>query len=530
MSDQDAEPRLDGQRVWLVTDGTAETEGWAEPLATALRDGGAASVDVLGVSGVLTLTARGLLEQGADVLARTLRFTRRGEPDTDAAAAVRHGRPDVVIADNPTVLRTLEVVRDTTRVGSVHIGLVPHYEPLESWHGARADAFIAPDTEQLAALRRPNMSEAALQVAGPPLPPGFDRELDRSALREEFGFGDDATVVLVDAVGLDGPLLDRIVFQLSVVRGGVVPVFYYGHDRNAADVLRHAAATHALEARMFGHVDALEEFVVVADVMIVGPECPRVAAYLAQHRPLLAVDPAASTTVPARTGAMVVLADVMTLGEIVGRIVTGGVAQEHVDAARELGRPQGTADVAAAVAAIWTSRATLVDVTPRAPVSPSTPAPAPRGRAGRFEDIGAGADTAQQLTPLSRAAAKEQLAALIVEERRVEADVTALARERDRWLQRLELAREAADDELIGVAGDRAEELNAQIRTLNERLASIESQKDLVRRRAAIGRPSAPEAKRGGTADPYEDRFRDLERKGDIDRLRRRAEGGDEDA
>ena len=79
---------LDGVRLWLVTDGTADSLGWQTALVDALRLLGAASVDVLGVSGMLGVTARGLLEQGADKVARTLRFSRRGHPDASANDAV----------------------------------------------------------------------------------------------------------------------------------------------------------------------------------------------------------------------------------------------------------------------------------------------------------------------------------------------------------------------------------------------------------------------------------------------------------
>lgn len=524
-------PRLDGARVWIVTDGTAEHEGWQAPLVAALRRAGAGTVDVHGVSGALTLTARGLLEQGADRLARLLRFARPGEPDADAHDAFATGRPDLVIADHPGVLRTLEVIRDTTRVPAVHIGLLSDQGAPEPWVGARADAFVAPDADALAAVRRPGLSDVALQPAGPPVPEGFDRPLDRTAIRAEFGFGDDDRVVLVDAREMPPALIDRVVFQLSVVKSPFTPVFSYGRNGEAAEVLRQAASAHGLKARMFGLVDQPERYHVVADVVIASPNHPLIPAWLAQHRPLLLLGPVGGAFGPVRAGAAVPIGDVMLLAEIVERIAAEGVSESHAAAARDLGRPEANDDIATAIARIWAGRSSL-----RASAPP--PAEAEGGTAAprRFEEIGAASATPETLSPLTRAAAREQLAALIMEERRIENEVGELARERDRWLRRVELAEEHGDTDLLAIARRTVEDTLGRLGTLNQRLTGLQDQKDLVRRRAALSQPRRPAAAPGTSAPPeagggldVERRFRELELRGDMDRLRRKAHGDDED-
>ena len=516
---------LGGARVWLVTDGTAESAGWLDPLVQSLRDTGAGTVDVLGVSGVLGFTARGILEQGADKIARTLRLSRKGESDSNAIEALERARPDVVLVDQPALLRTLEVVRQATSAAPIHIGLISTYDAPTEWEPARSDAFIAPEPMQLDPLRRPGMSDSALRAAGPPLPPGFDRALDRAAIRQDFGYTDDDTVVLIDTSTMTARLIDAVVFQISVVKEPIEVLFYYGRNLDAADVLRQSSAAHGLKANMFGHLDALEEYFVIADMVVIGAANPLVPCYLALHRPLLAIDPSAHTSVPSRAGALVALHDATDLAVILEEIAVQGVPEGHIESAVRMGHPQGTKEVADAVAAVWAARETLTERIQPPPPS----APVETGRGSRFETIGdaPASAPARNLAPLSKAAAKEQLAALIMEERKLDGELSDLTRQRDKWLGRLELAEESGETDLADMARERTGVLTDDIARLNDRRTAIADQKDIIRQRvASSGRQLREQARdERSVGSDYERRFRELEMGRDMRRLRKRASG-----
>ena len=508
---------LAGARVWLVTDGTAESAAWQEPWTDALRAAGAASVDALSVSGVLGWTARGLLEQGAEKVARTLRLARRGEPDASAFDALAKANPDLLIADHPGTFRTLEVIRDTMRGQALHVGLLTPPCELEAWRGARADAFIAADAPAIDAVRRPGMSDVALQVAGPPIPRGFEPRTDRDERRTRFGFGADDRVVLIDVDGTDAADVDRWMFQASLYADGIIPLFYYGRDHHAADVLRQSAAVHGLSARMFGHVDDLGAYAIVADLVVTGPNCTRVASYLALDRPVVSFDPRLDDTAWVREGAVARVVDAAGLGSVLARVAGEGVPESHAQAANRAVGPSPTEDVVAALGRIWEARSHLREaiVPMHAKAAPSA------ASADRFEAIGATQDPSS--APLSRAAAKEQLAALILDERRVEAELAEKVKARDRWMGRLRLAESHGENDLVAVASGRVEAVGAEVRGLGERLDAIRLEKDRVRRRA-LARPAEPATPAAPADAPdVESRFRALEMRDDLDRLRRRA-------
>lgn len=509
---------LAGTRVWLVTDGTAESAAWQEPWTEALRLAGAASVDVLSVSGVLGWTARGLLEQGAEKVARTLRLARRGEPDASAFDAIARANPDLLVADHPGTFRTLEVIRDTMRGQALHVGLVTPPCDLEAWRGARADAFIATDALAIDVVRRSGMSSAALQVAGPPIPQGFGPRSDRTARRERFGFAPDARVLLVDVDGSDGAEIDRWMFQASLHADRLVPLFYYGRDHQAADVLRQSAAVHGLSARMFGHVDDLGSYAIISDVVVTGPACSRVASYLALDLPVVSFDARLDLTSWVQSGAVARIGDAAALGSVLAQVAADGVPAAHRQAATAAVSTHPTADTVAALGRIWAARANLREaIVPLHPQATASSAPA-----DRFEAIGEVSD--QAAAPLSRAAAKEQLAALILDERRVEAELADKVKARDRWMGRLRLAETHGETDLVEVASVRVEAIGAEVRGLGERLDAIRVEKDRIRRRAAARPAAEPAAPKEAAPPDVESRFRALEMRDDLDRLRRRAQ------
>jgi hypothetical protein len=516
-------PSLDGARVWLVSDGTADAAGWQAPFVKALREVGAASVDVLGVSGVLSYTARGIIGQGAEKVARTLRLSRRGEPDASAFDAISGGRPDIVVVDHPGILRTLDIIRDTSRVETVHIALLSGVVGPQVWVGARADAYISGDPILLERIKRPGLADVAAQLAGPPVPAGFEKPIDRVKARAEFEMADDERVILVDTAGLPPESIERVMTQLSLATG-LTLLFHYGSDHVAADTLRRAAAAHGVKAAMFGHVEDLEAYAAVADCVFAGPDAP-IAAYLAIDIPVVAIGRALEESGFAQVGA-IVLAGESTIGGIARQIASDGVADSHRDAARDAIEDDPTGNVAAAIARVWASRDQL-----KASLLPIQPAVSEASSAGghRFERIGDEQASTQVLTPLSRQAAKEELAALIMEERKLEKEIAGLATERDRWFDRLNLAEQSEEPDLIAMADGEAKRLTAEISASNERIDAIQAQKDTVRRRAAVRRPGSlhatpPQASDSGKREA-ERRFLELERESELERLRRRALG-----
>ena len=532
------EPRLRGASVWLLTDGTAEQQGWAEPMIREIQAAGAGSAQLLGISGVLGTTARGMLEQGAERLARTLRLGQVGQAgdETVAHEAFARFRPDLILVDAPQLVRPLSLIRDVSAIKPVIVGLVTDLQPSESWQQARPDAWIVPDDGLLTGLRRPEQAEAALQVAGPPLAGAYAAPVDGGPLREQLAVGDDL-LVLVDASTMPAALIERTMRELSRVRAPVRLLFHYGRNLDGADALRQSAAAAGVRANMFGATPSLPRYASAADVVIVGAANPLVAGYLALGIPLLSLDPAASSNVATRRGAMVPLPDVSALSGLLTEIAQRGVAPAHRDAAAAAVDRDGTRRVVLAAGRILAARDRLVQV-PRAggggsPIDEGETRP---GSGLPFETIGDAPPAISRsgsgaAAPLGREAARRALAELILEERRVEREVEHWARERDRWLQRVDDAKEEGDAELEQFARGQLTTIFDELRQRQDELGRLAERRDEVRRQLVERAGDAGGAASSGPGTPggggpvhgsqaMEQRFRELEMRRQLRRLK----------
>ncbi|MFT4704262.1 MAG: hypothetical protein ACI81R_001958 [Bradymonadia bacterium] len=524
MTESSTPSSLENARLWIVTDGSAEAGGWLESLTDALRAAGASSVDVFGVSGMLGITARGLLETGAEKIARTLRLSRRGEPDATAFDALAGARPDLVITDHPDVLRTLEVIRDTVRLQSFHVALVHELVPNDAWHGARADGWVVPTSTHMLRLRKPAQSDLAFEVTAAPVPPGFERALKPQLLRESLGLPSEGTLVLVDTADMEIASLDAVVFQLSLT-AGVTPIFYYGRAHEAAEALRRMTIVHGVQALMLGHTSALEEVAACCAAAVTGIGSSAVANYVALGVPTLSLDPAAVALPREETLCLRPVPDVSRLSAAMTDVVEAGRVDGVSFSVEQ--KPSTAQGVAAAMVALYGRRVQLK--TPVA-LTPPPPGATNTGDAGaRFETIGGSGGAGAPLSPLTKASAKEQLATLILDERKLEQAMSTSARERDKWMGRHALAGEESDPELAKISGETLDRVAAQLSEIGTKLDDVRAQKDIVRRRAALGADGSapttpPQNSQTAAAPDAEARFRALERKRDLDRLRKRAD------
>lgn len=516
--------------MWFVTDGTAERDGWQGAFVDALREGGAASVDVLGLPAAVGWTARRILEQGAEQVARGLRFLVGGDAGIPAADALRSGRPDLLVVDGPGVTGPLEFLRETMRGRPLTVGLVSRFAPLTAWSGAAVDALVVPHASMVG-LAEGVVGGGRVVVAGPPVSPAFLRPHDRAALRTAMGFGEGQHVILVDASTLLPATIDAVVAQWRGVPASLVPLFFHGGEQESAEALREAAAVHGIRAGMFGDRVGLEEVLAAVDAVVVGAGATLLSPCVVTGCPMVALEPRAAIPPLVDDGAMVALSGPMALSSWLAEVAWNGVPDGFRVRAGEVARRGGCAEVVSALAGLIARRAELREgrrsPAPGDGAASGEPTSAPA--AGRFEAIGSSPGAAVA-SPLDRGQAREQMAQLIMEERRLENRLADEIRERDRWMRRRELATEAGDDALASVAEERIRGHAAVVRQLGAELEGVAARRDSVRRRAAggggAGRSESAESARGA-AEPSEERFRAMEVEDDLERLRRRLrEGG----
>ena len=552
--------------VWILVDHSARAEAFAS-VAGHLQERGARA-EIVTISEVIGTMARGALAGSAERLLRGLRVAVQGHSDEDLIGAVRRVKPDLLAVTNPRHVRALSVLEGLTGIPALQVGVMPDFNLHDAWLKSGLHAFIVPHEELADRFVRAQVPADRVLVAGPAVQPGFARELDKGALRDEFGFSHSEKLVIARAENFDVASLEKMMFQAKLVEGNVRFLFHHNGDNSAAATLRRAANDHGFDAVMFGRVDQLERYLAVGDMVITTASDPMIPEISALGLPVMMVGDAGDASAQAafferhELGRHV--SDMIRLGAEVERFLLEDNLARYAEAAGSIGLPGGSKEVAEAMA-----RALIHAPEWRQVNNPGGGREEQGGDAGSdqgggnnerkgfggpFESIGGsrgggssssdssgsssssggstgssgsgggGGRDANEFVGISKAEAKEQLAQLILAERELDRRLGELGKEQQRWRNRLDLAREWNEEDLAEEAEGILRGYLREAEPLQQELQDVRRQKAKLKE-AAGGGGRGPSGAGGGAGggsrlSEVERRFRKMEEDRELDSLR----------
>lgn len=495
--------------VWIVAESTG---GSVSALRDALVDAGF-TVTTMAPHEVVRRLVRGAGGELIESLKDLLRGLR--DADEEPEPGQRH-RPDVIVVTAPNVFGSANAFARLTGEEVLRVGLVPDYALGHAWLDAPLHAWVVPVEGFVPPLVEAGVDRDRIEVAGPPVPVDYASGADGAALRAQWELSD-APVVFVhcDRGGWD---LDRVVFQFSLLETPVQPIFYSGTDAVVSDALRRAASKHGVVADLLGSVPSLRDFHAVADLVVTGVDDPRIVDVLALDRPLLLVgEPEVRTQMDflARQGAARNVPDVLRLGTELDLAARPDVLEAMRAASATVGKADGTATAAAAIAGLIGRRAEIL----------ASGRKSPDTRHGPFERIGsprqhirvAGSPAQHSVSAVSSAEAKDELARLIMMEREAQRKAVESERAVEQWQQRLELASQWNEAELASEAQTQLARAQAAAESGREELERTRLQKEKLKESVRRGRGDAVAA-----PAPTAGKFEDMEVERDLDALRKR--------
>jgi UDP-N-acetylglucosamine:LPS N-acetylglucosamine transferase len=549
--------------IWILIDHSSRQAAF-EDVGEHLSEQGV-EIQIVTITEVLGSVARDALTGGAERLLRGLRVAFQGRSsDEDLLGAVRRARPDVLAVTNGRYLRALGLLENLTGIKTLQVGVLANYNLSTDWMNSGVGAYVVPHADFRERLVANGARAERVLIAGPPIRPGFARDVDREAVRDEFGFGDSKSV-LVRADSFPAKNLEKLVFQCSLVEGDVRFVFHHNGDQSTASTLRAAADKYGLPAAMFGSVPDLERFVVAADAVLAPVQDPYISELVVASRPMILVgadeDHASQSEFLVEQGAAWHIADVLRLGSELERALTDEDLDAMTGAAEGLGSREANRAVADALGSALEHAEEWMVSPATAPPDDGEPAgdggdgeEAPEST-GPFETIGRGsrdksADSeaapssdspgaeepsrapSRSYAGISKSEAKDQLAELILIERDIERELTEVTRQQERWRKRLDLAREWNEEDLAQEAEDVLREYLEEAKPLERELADVRRQKEKLKSAARGDAPSSADQPAGLIGDEREDggrsradmerRFQRLELDRDLDDLKDR--------
>lgn len=526
MSHLDDNGSAEGAIVWLLVDHSTRADAFSS-VAGALEERGVRA-QVVTITEVIGSMARTALAGSAERVLRSLRVAVQGRSDEDLIGAVKRDRPDILMITNPSHVRALSVLEGITGNPSVLLGVLPDYNLNETWIKTGLQAYIVGHEELKGRLEHARVPAERVLVAGPAVQPGFARELDKAALRSEFGFSQSEKIVIVRVESFDVDTIDKLVFQAKLVENARV-IFHHNGDSTAANTLRRATGDYGFRAVMFGRVSELERYMAIADAVVTSGADPLMPELLALGLPVMLVgesrgyEEQAAFLQAHELGRFV--PEIVRLGAELERFVGSESLEKYQAAAQSIGLPGGSTEVADAIIEVILRAKAWEEPSPDVPSGDGQGEDDRREQfSGGFESIGGvsakrggatregGGERDGGVNPyegISRAEAQQQLAQLILSERELERKLGDLEKEQQRWRGRLDLARQWREDDLATEAESILREYLREADPLQQELEDIRRQKAKLK---AAANPKV--AKSGRAADPAaSSRMAELERR-----------------
>lgn len=465
-------------KVWVVHHPARRAQ--ADALADALRRRGHTARSLRMIEGARHLVQDGL-EGGVEQLLQSLSAMVSPKILGDVADFSEHP-PRALIVDTAENARLLHRLRNLMKVDARIIAWVDGFESSAAWDASAIDAMIAPTAAQLrAAGQDPERAEKGL-VIGPLRPDEVpfgdgERTALRTAARTSMN-AQDAYVAMFDGSCLHPqniPDFIREFVRCQTSHKALRWVLYYGPQQANGDAMRAAAKTYGLRALMFGDGTPVHRVLLGVDVLITPEKSALHDAAAWNALPILRVSARDAQHPLVSLCAMTEVDQLKDLGNGLQQVREKQCAPliEHPD----LVSP-GDAHAIFERIAEW--------IAARLPIaSTSSPEPAPPRDALAFEEVGqqtptldASIHASLSLTDEERKAQMVQLLRqLRVEERGLEDAV----RTRDVWIERLQDAEEAQEEDLISVAQQRVDAAIQQVKTNQERVILLHDAREQLR-------------------------------------------------
>ena len=454
-------------------------------------------------------------------------------------------------ASNQAVIVTCPEALSDQNMDAMRIGLIPKTALDRTWQPAGLDAMVIPHAAFRPYLETIHWNPEHIFEGGYVVVKDDCPSKNRESAQAHFQLKREAgPVVLVMANGIQNADLQAMMIQLSLLKMPMQVFFYHAGDSYKAEQLRGLAQKFAVNARMFGRVTALPDYLAMADIAVahvtddniqllqnaavpmvilaakdvpakvnflsheraalVAPEIYKLSATLAQ--PL--TDPASLQAMQAAAANIAQLASIEKCADAIEAALAKKAQiipdpqqrMATVDGFEVIGTqvnpqsfitPQYQAPVFEPVSAqpnAMPSPGMIQPAIPAAPgmIQPTTPVTAPHAH-------GAIQPPPQMLTPGLGAQSKEELKAeytkLLLIEKSLDKSLDAASADVRKWEERLDLARQHNRDDLITSAIASLQAAQAQEMSLFQQKDQIQQQKALIKQSARLaGSQTSPEA------------------------------------
>lgn len=427
----------------------------------------------------------------------------------DAAAAARVSSQRAVLVTTPAFL-------DNADADAMRIGFLPKTALENTWQPSQLDAMVIPHRAFRPYLEYIHWESKRIfeggYVALPADCPSInhDEALNRFKLSSDHG-----PILLVMTSGLDVADFQTMMIQISLIKAPMQVFFYHGGDAYKAEQLRILAQKYGVNARMFGRVESLPDYLVMADLAVVHAKDENLALIQNAGVPAIIVatdETPACVNFLAHEGAALMSSRLYQLSSALAQpILDENTRTSLAQKAREIAQFASISLCADAIEAALAAKAEIIpeggrklavsdgfetigssslpnDDTLKPQIAPTTLMPTTTNTTTATASVQP--DPAPFLTPGIGARSKEELhreyARLLMIEKNIEKSLKTASDEVRKWELRLDLARQNQRDDLFSSAMIALQNAKTQEMSLFSQRDQISQQKAVLRQSARL--------------------------------------------
>lgn len=411
--------------------------------------------------------------------------------------------PSAALCLHPVAAAAIGELRKRGRALYPIWAVIGDYYTNPLWVDSTIDRYAVAHEDMKETLAAAGVDPKQIVVTGIPVRELKPEKPPKEA-REALKLEPEIPVVLVLAKGQDEEILDRILFQFSLISRPVQFLFGYGSDTRAKEILKQRAPRYNVRAKMFGEATTLGPILDASDALVAPARGSLIARATARGIVLFSISPnaqeAQNLDFLTRYHAGVRVDNVLQLAAEIELWLTRGVQETRVKF-ESLRRPDAPQDVAREVLGtareidrilsearardqkLATPTRTFDGETTYTARAPSAP--------GFFEEIGgpvapqATAATPRVFTSTGKPS-RDALAAIIYAERQAQTREEEAKANSVKWERRREMAIKRGEATLAADAARQADAARAEMAKARA------EREEIARQRAALTAQTSP--------------------------------------
>ncbi|MCA9524351.1 MAG: hypothetical protein KC609_25460 [Myxococcales bacterium] len=436
-------------------------------------------------------------------------------------------RPDVLLGVHPLTQQamtglSIRLLRDTALVT-----LIPEYCVDHAWVRHRSDLYLVASGALREALVDLGVPLAQSAAVGLPLSKRY-AAVEREPLRREFGVGEGERLILVTSRELDEALMEKMLFQLSLVNAPKRVIVATDGDKRSAQFLRDKAPNYSVKAQLYHKTEKLSALYAAADVVVGRPQALKVAEILSRGVPVFWLeaesehDRATAAILAAESAGKSVDNAYTLAAELDALFRDSTLADRLRRGALELARPDATREIAARLVRAATDEKERL-IARRIEQG--------RGRSvtseDEFEEIGDFAASDHADTSWTAQERHEHLSAAIRHAKTLEQRLREQQASLSKWEKRLILARQHKRPDLVQEADVRIDTYKRTIAFLESQIEIAQKTREQIKAGHVVGSPytKSPLNWERSKEEDLERTFRGMEVESDLDALKRKLDG-----